>query len=267
MFMLDEILANKVKEVEEKKKQRSLEKVKEKAVHARAPRDFESALKQYGISLIAEVKRKSPSKGELRADFDALALARIYTLHGARAISVLADEKFFGGGAHVVEWIANDEKVLLPVMYKDFIIDKYQVYEARSVGADAVLIIVRAVEPKLLQEMIATVHDLGMSALVECFTAEEAILAVESGARIVGVNNRDLQTFEVDFRRSEEIRAVLPAQIVTVSESGISSRADALKAEEIGFEAMLVGEALLKAQDLVSRVREFAGLLLTQEKR
>lgn len=260
MFMLDEIVKNKVQEVEEKKRLFRLEELKSKLASARAPRDFYSAMKQPGISLIAEVKRKSPSKGELRENFNPLELARIYSQNGARAISVLADVKFFGGGSHIVELIANDSHIDIPVMYKEFIIDPYQIYEARSVGADAVLMISRVIEMPLLEKMISLTHELGMQALVECFTAGEAALAVKAGAKIVGINNRDLQTFNVDLRRSEEIRSVLPNSIVTVSESGLSSRIDALKAEAIGFDAMLVGEALLKSKDIASKVREFAGL-------
>ncbi|GIQ68035.1 indole-3-glycerol phosphate synthase TrpC [Xylanibacillus composti] len=258
MFMLDEILSHKVQEVKEKQSLVPLKEIKEKIASARMPRDFYGALKKPGISLIAEVKRKSPSKGELRTDFDALSLARMYAKYGARAISVLADVKYFGGGAHVVERIANDSQVQVPVMYKEFIIDPYQIYEARAVGADAVLMIVRAIEPDRLPEMIETAHDLGMQALVECFTAEEAERAVTAGARIVGINNRDLQSFEVDLARSEDIRRVLPEGVVTVSESGLTCGADARKAEALGFDAMLVGEAILKAQDVPARVREFA---------
>ncbi|QYR23479.1 indole-3-glycerol phosphate synthase TrpC [Paenibacillus sp. sptzw28] len=261
MFMLNEIVANKRLEIENKKRNCPLEELMAKLSGARQVRDFHHALTMPGISLIAEIKRKSPSKGELRPGFDAIELARIYSEHGARAISVLADEKFFGGGAHVVEKVANDPFVRLPVMYKEFVIDPYQIYEARSVGADAVLLIVRCIEqPSLLSEMIEIIHSLGMQALVECFAANEAVRAVESGARIIGINNRDLQTFDVDLKRSEEIRSVLPDSAVTVSESGLSSRSDALLAQENGFDAMLVGEALLKSDSIVSRVREFAGL-------
>ncbi|NPC91330.1 indole-3-glycerol phosphate synthase TrpC [Bacillus sp. WMMC1349] len=260
MFMLDEILQNKIQEVEAKKQSKSLNEMKVKVEDARAPRDFYHALQKPGISLIAEVKRKSPSKGELRNDFHALTLARTYSTYGASAISVLADEVFFGGGPHVVQSVANDPQVNLPVMYKEFIIDPYQIFEARSVGADAVLLIVRIIDPELLPEMLAIVHDLGMHALVECFTLEEATFAVKAGAKIIGINNRDLQTFKVDLKRSEEIRSMLPSSIVTVSESGLHNRTDVLKVESIGFDAMLVGEALLKSDDVGNRIQEFLGL-------
>lgn len=259
MFMLDEILINKVNEIEEKKKLIGINELVKKIEIAREPRDFLGQLKKPGISLIAEIKRKSPSKGELRKDFNALELARTYSENGARAISVLADEPYFGGGAHVVEGVANDPEVNLPVMYKEFILDPYQIFEARSVGSDAVLLIVRALVPSKLSEMITTIHKLGMEALVECFSAEEARLAVNSGARIIGINNRDLQTFEVDLNRSKEIRSVLPDSIVTVSESGLNNRTEALEAELMGFDAMLVGESLLKSDDVGIRVQEIVG--------
>jgi len=263
--MLNEIMANKLQEIEQKKRKQPVESLQTRLQGARAVRDFHGALSAPGISLIAEIKRKSPSKGEIRANFDPIALGRIYSRNGARAISVLADEVFFGGGAHIVERVANDEAVDVPVMYKEFVIDPYQIYEARSVGADAVLLIVRCIEkPGLLAQMIERVHELGMHALVECFTTEDAAKAIDSGARIIGINNRDLQTFEVDMKRSEEIRSVLPSGTVTVSESGLSSRQDALQAEALGFDAMLVGEALLKSPDIENRVREFTGLDIAQ---
>ncbi|GAB6990768.1 indole-3-glycerol phosphate synthase TrpC [Paenibacillus pini] len=261
MYMLNEIVANKRIEVEEKKRVSPLTDLQGKLRDARPVRDFYAALQMPGISLIAEIKKKSPSKGEFPNQIAAAELARIYSQNGARAISVLADEKYFGGGAHVVERVANDPGVHLPVMYKEFIIDPYQIYEARSVGADAVLLIVRSIDDTgRLSEMISTVHDLGMEALVECYTAEEAAKAVKANARIIGVNNRDLQTFEVDLKRSEEIRSVIPNTSLTVSESGLSSPADALEAQHRGFDAILVGEALLKAEDITRRIREFAGL-------
>ncbi|WP_433942882.1 indole-3-glycerol phosphate synthase TrpC [Paenibacillus sp. SN-8-1] len=261
MFMLNEIIANKRLEVATKKRTSPLEDLQAKLREARPVRDFYHALSLPGISLIAEIKKKSPSKGEFPIQIPAAELAHLYCRNGARAISVLADEKFFGGGAHVVERVANDPGVDLPVMYKEFIIDPYQIYEARSIGADAVLLIVRSIGDKgQLSEMIGTVHNLGMQALVECFTAEDAAVAVEAGARIIGVNNRDLQTFEVDLKRSEEIRSVIPEGVLTVSESGLKTPADALEAEQRGFDAILVGEALLKSEDLTKSIRGFAGL-------
>ncbi|MBP2000271.1 indole-3-glycerol phosphate synthase [Paenibacillus shirakamiensis] len=265
MFMLNEIVEHKRLEVEEKKRNSPLSDLQGKLRDARPVRDFYSALKAPGISLIAEIKKKSPSKGEFPNRLAAAELARLYSQNGARAISVLADEKYFGGGAHVVERVANDPSVHIPVMYKEFIIDPYQIYEARSIGADAVLLIVRSIgDTSLLTEMIATAQDLGMDALVECFTAEEAAEAVIAKARIIGINNRDLQSFDVDLRRSEDIRSIIPDTALTVSESGLATAADAVEAERRGFDAILVGEALLKSNDITQQVRAFAGLEVSQ---
>lgn len=260
MHMLDEILKNKIREVADKKIRVSVEDLKRKAGQARKTRDFAAALAEPGISLIAEVKRKSPSKGELRIPFDPLAIARTYAHYGARAISVLADEKFFGGSAQVVSLIAHDDQISLPVMYKDFIIDPYQVYEARANGADAILVIIRAADPVVLKEIFQTAHGLGMDVLTETFTPEEVEIALEAGARIVGINNRDLQTFQVDLAKSKEMKGLVPEGKLTVSESGLNTRADVLQAEKSGFDGMLVGEALVKSPDIAGKIQDMMGV-------
>jgi indole-3-glycerol phosphate synthase len=259
-MILDEIVAYKKIEIAHRESSVPLSTVRSLAAKARTTRDFASALKAPGISLIAEVKHKSPSRGVLRQDFDPQELARIYALNGARAISVLADEHFFGGSTSLVQRIANAADIQVPILFKDFILSPYQVYEARAMGADALLLIVRTLGQSMLEELLAIAHELGMEALVEVYQREEAERALAAGARIIGVNNRDLQTFEVDTARSEAIRAMLPREILSVSESGLSSRADVMRAEESGFDAMLVGEALVKAPDVGARVREFLGL-------
>ncbi|QGG55156.1 indole-3-glycerol phosphate synthase TrpC [Paenibacillus sp. B01] len=260
MFMLDEIVAHKRVELERKKREASAARLRDKLAAARAPRDFRGALKAPGISLIAEIKRKSPSKGEFRAKFEPEQLARAYEAGGASAISVLADEAFFGNGASVVEQVANLGGLSLPVMYKDFIVDEYQILEARAVGADAALVIVRSVpDDRQLAELLALAGELGMGVIAECFTPADAERALGAGAKIVGINNRDLQTFEVDIRRAGQIRALLGGDIVTVSESGMHSRSDALQAQSDGFDAMLVGEAILSAADPGEAVRRFVG--------
>lgn len=259
--MLTDILTHKRHEVAFRQTQVPLTLVQASAARARPSRDFREALRRSGISLIAEVKRRSPSCGELRQDFDPVALARAYAANGARAISVLADRAFFGGGPEVVQAVANDSGVPVPVMWKDFVLGMYQVFEARAAGADAVLLIARAVEPEVLPDLLALCRELGMAALVEVFNAQEAELAVTSGADIVGINNRDLATFAVNTRRSAELRDLLPADIVTVSESGLNDRADLLQAERDGFDAVLVGEALVRAPDVPARVRQLLGLV------
>lgn len=257
--MLDEIIAYKRSEVAQREAVAPLPTVRSLAANARAPRDFAAALREPGVSLIAEVKFRSPSKGVIREGTDALDLARTYVENGARAISVLADEHFFGGGQHVVQRVANASEIQVPILFKDFILSTYQIYEARATGADAVLLIVRAVDQSVLTTLIATVHELGMNALVEVFLPEETEQALIAGARIIGINNRNLETFEVNLERAAEIRALIPKGILTVSESGLKSRADVFEAESLGFDGILVGEALLTAQDVGARVRELLG--------
>lgn len=263
MHMLDKIIQNKYVEVEKKKLMVPLEVLEEKISLARETRNFYEAIHRNGMSLIAEVKKKSPSKGLLREDFNPVELARSYTNNGARAISVIADETFFGGSSQIVERIANDHLVNIPVMYKDFIIDKYQIYEARACGADAVLIIVRAMNKNTLSELIDTAELLKMDVLTETFTHEEVTISVEAGARIIGINNRDLQTFEVDLKKSEEMVSLIPNGRLKVSESGIKNRNDVLKAEEMGFDGMLVGESIITQRNVGRKVQELIGIAKT----
>jgi indole-3-glycerol phosphate synthase len=257
--MLDEILSWKKDEVARRRAAVPLPALRAAAAAARPVRPFRAELQRPGLALIAEVKRRSPSRGEFRPSFDPVGLARTYTAAGARAVSVLADEKFFGGGPEVVRRIAADPGVGLPVLWKDFVVDPYQVYEARAAGADAVLLIVRAVQPPLLRGLTALAGELGLAALVEAFLPQEVEQALAAGADIVGINNRDLQTFRVDQGQSRLLRALVPAGVVAVSESGLDSRAAFLQAERDGFDAVLVGEALLRAADVAACVRELLG--------
>jgi indole-3-glycerol phosphate synthase len=257
--MLDTILAHKPEEVAHRRRAVPLTALRDRAAAARPTRGFRAALARPGLALIAEVKQRSPSRGTFRTGFAPLELARAYAANGARAVSVLADEQFFGGGPEVVRQVANDEAIGLPVLWKDFVIDPYQVHEARAAGADAVLLIVRATAPELFRDLVALARELGLDALVETFVPEEVEQALEAGADLVGINNRDLGTFGVDLGRSARMRALLPAGVVSVSESGLGSRADLLEAERQGFDAVLVGEALLRGADVGARVRELLG--------
>ena len=258
--MLVTILEYKRGEVASKASRQSLLFLRALAEQARAPRNLASALRAPGVSLIAEVKLRSPSKGILRANADPVDLAQVYTRNGTRAVSVLADTHFFGGGAHVVEQVANAVGIRVPILFKDFVFDQYQIYEARSVSADAVLLIVRSMDLHRLTDLLALVHALEMHALVEVFTEAEAEQALAAGARIIGVNNRDLETFQVDLERSARVRAVISNEALTVSESGLRSRTDVLAIEHLGFDGMLVGEALVRASNVGLRVRQFLGL-------
>lgn len=204
--------------------------------------------------LIAEAKKASPSKGLLAANFDPARLAREYAAGGAAAISVLTEPHFFQGDP---AYLAMAKRAApLPALRKDFLFDPYQVVEARALGADAVLLIVAILDGGLLGEMLALAGSLGMAALVEVHDAAEVDRALAAGARIVGVNNRDLRTFEVDLETTRRLRALLPPECLVVSESGIHSRADVARLREWGVHAMLVGESLVRAGDVAAKVRE-----------
>jgi indole-3-glycerol phosphate synthase len=236
------------------------------------PRAFGAALRRPGrVALIAEVKKASPSKGVLVENFDPLALARTYAEHGAAAISVLTDVRFFQGSLKYLEGIRAlgdrgwglgvGEMSSIPVLRKDFILDPYQVYEARAYGADALLLIVAALDDLALAELLALTHALGMQALVEVHDEAELDRALALGARLVGVNNRNLHTFVTSLETTRRLAARLPAhnRPLLISESGIASAADVALVREWGVDAVLVGEALVTAPDVAGRVRELAG--------
>jgi len=209
------------------------------------------------VRLIAEVKRRSPTRGDLRPDADAPGLAACYVAAGAAAVSVLTDERFFHGADD--DLIAVRERIPAPVLRKDFTISSYQIYEARALGADAILLIVSMLTDELINIFLDTADCLGMDALVETHTEEEVRRAVAIGAPIIGINNRDLGTFEVDLGTTERLRPLIPDRTVVVSESGIMSRADVERAAAAGAHAVLVGEALVTAADPAAKVHELLG--------
>lgn len=257
--MLDEIVEYKRAETRQRSDRCSSSELLARIERARPVRDFAAALRQGSLALIAEAKYRSPSKGVLRGDFDPAELAMAYQRGGAHAVSVLADSRFFGGGPFVVKQLANLPGLHLPVMYKDFVIDPWQVHEARACGADAVLLIARIQPPRQLRDLVAQCHALTMCALVECFDECDIDAALDSGARIVGINNRDLGHFGVDFSRTERLRALLPDTVLTVAESGLDSRAAMLRMQQLGFAAALVGEALVSAPDPSGVVQRLLG--------
>jgi len=258
---LDEITRRKRDEIACDKAAVSLETVQAEMASAPPPRDFAAALRVPGIRLIAEVKRASPSKGLLRSDLDPVMLAREYEAGGAAAVSVLTDEHYFQGSLDDLR--AVRQNINLPVLRKDFILDPYQVYQARAAGADAVLLIVAALDDKTLQALLHLVEDLRMAALVEVHNATELERALSvhlaPGRRIIGVNSRDLRTFEVNLGTTEKLRPLVPREIVLVSESGIHNRVDVERLAAAGADAILVGEALVRAQDVRAKVRELLG--------
>lgn len=233
------------------------ESLRERLGPARRGRPFSEALIDEGISLIAEMKRASPSRGPIRPDATVAQVVRAYQEAGARAVSVLTEPEWFGGSLDdLVEARAACE---LPLLRKDFVVDEYQLLEARVAGADAVLLIVAALEPERLAELMAAASDLGMDSLVEVHDEEEVETAVEAGAEVIGINNRDLHSLEVDLDTTFRLLADVPAGTVVVAESGITTVDDVERLERAGVDAILVGEALMRADDPVRAVRELLG--------
>jgi indole-3-glycerol phosphate synthase len=252
--ILDEIVAWKRDEVARLKLARPVEAVQAEAALAPPPRDFAAALRAPGVRLIAEIKRASPSRGLLRPDLDAVALAREYEANGASAISVLTDAHFFQGSLDDLRAVRRN--VGLPVLRKDFVLAPYQVYEARAAGADAVLLIVAALDDGDLAALHRLIRRLEMYALVEVHDEAELERALEIEPHVIGVNNRNLRTFEVDLGTTARLRPLVPADVVLVAESGVHTRADVARLSAIGADAMLVGEALVRAADVGRKVRQ-----------
>ncbi len=237
--------------------------LEEKILSRGSVRDFSSALKKEGINIIAEIKKASPSKGVIREDFDPVKIAKIYEENGASAISVLTDKKYFKGDVIFLEKVRK--VTTIPILRKDFIIDKRQILEAYAYGADSFLLIVKALEKKKLKELLEYGREFGMEALVEIHSKEEAEMAIDVGSKIVGINNRNLETFKVDISLSKELAPYLKelgAEIV-VAESGISSPKEIKELKEKGVDAFLIGESLMREIDIGKKLRE---LLLTEEK-
>ena len=253
--ILDKIMLWKREELPKQKRKVPESDLRAQLFLAPAPRDFAAAMRAPGVSLVAECKRASPSKGLLRPDYDAVALAQTYEANGARAISVLTDARFFQGKLADLSSVRG--AVSLPVLRKDFLFDEYQVLEARAAGADVVLLIASLLPGNRLRDLIRYAAELGMQALVEVHEEEELAHALDSGALIIGVNNRDLRTFEVDFETTARLRPLIPEECVLVAESGIRTVADVRRLAEIGADGMLVGERLVRGSGEVGdRVRE-----------
>ena len=252
--MLDKIIAEKRKEVAQRKRSLPLSILKERIAQIRAPLDFTAALSGDSTRLIAEVKRASPSRGVLCPDFDPVALAKSYAQAGAAAISVLTETNYFEGS--IDHLVAIREAVNLPLLRKDFIFDPYQIYESRTYGADALLLIVAILSQEQLKELLSLGSSLGLSCLVEVHNESEVERALSSSAKIIGINNRDLATFAVDINTTYRLRPLIPKERIVVSESGVSRREDVEKLKEWGVNAVLVGEALITADDIPARMKE-----------
>lgn len=224
---------------------------------AAPPRDFAGALARDGVNVIAEIKKASPSRGVLRAQFEPVKLAREFEGAGAVALSVLTEEEHFQGSLEHLRKVRKDVK--LPVLRKDFIVDAWQVCEARAAEADSFLLIAAVLGDKALRELIALGRELGMEPLVEVHTEEELSRAIDAGARIVGVNNRDLRTFEVRVETSLALVEKIPEECIAVSESGLRTRDDLARLRAAGFDAFLIGEHLMQATDPATALRELLG--------
>ena len=245
-MILDEIIRHKKKEIASSKKARSLALLESKTrrLGRRANRFLSSLKKGRGMAVIAEIKRRSPSKGVLRRDFDPAAIARDYQRSGARALSVLTDRKYFGGSEKVLRRVKKASS--LPVLRKDFIVDEYQVHESRLMGADAILLIARVLDRTLLRRLHALAGKLGLEVLFEVHDRADLKKVLPLKPRLVGVNNRDLSNFRVDLGVTRRLAGRIPARCLLVSESGISKPEDVTTLKKCGVRAVLVGETFMK---------------------
>jgi indole-3-glycerol phosphate synthase len=259
LTILDEILATKRDEVTMLHRPQTRDLLRRRALDAPPVRDFTGALRRSDgrIGVIAELKRRSPSKGELAPELDPSATAKAYEAGGAGALSVLTDRPYFGGA--VADLDAAHDATALPILRKDFTIDEVQVYETRAIGADAILLIVAALPDQgVLEDLHALAVELGLAVLVEAHDEPEIKRALDAGAMIVGVNNRDLATFYEDLGVGSSLVSAIPATVVAVAESAIRSARDAERMAEAGFDAVLVGEALVRSSDPTALVRDLA---------
>jgi len=258
MTILDKIVATKRDEIARSKSKLPLVELQAKLKDASPPRPFFDSLAAVGnIKLIAEVKKASPSKGVIRADFDPVAIAKIYEAHGATCLSILTDEQYFQGS---LEYLCRvREAVGIPVLRKDFILDTYQLVEARVAGADAVLLIAECLDDCNLRKLHNEALELGLTPLVEFYEPENLDRVLAAGASLIGVNNRDLRTFQVDLDHTIRMREKVPLDCVFVGESGIETRADALRLQSAGVDAMLVGESLMRQPDIGTAVDRLLG--------
>lgn len=255
MNVLDKIVEHKRREVAERKRARPLDVLR--AASSSPARDFAGALRKPGVSVIAEFKRRSPSKEVIREGADVSRTARDYAANGASALSVLTDAEFFGGGDADLQ--TARAAVELPVIRKDFTIDEYQIHEARHIGADAILLIVRILSDEEIRSFLRLSRELGLAALVEAHSAEELKRAIDCGAEIVGVNSRDLDTFEVSLERTLKLKDEIPDSCIAVAESGIHTRAGVERVAAAGYDAILVGEALMRADNPGAKLAELLG--------
>ncbi len=255
--ILEEIAAYKRDFVRQCKSRRSMADMRSASGDAPPPEDFSAALQGDGMAVIAEIKKASPSKGIIREDFDPERIAASYSENGASALSVLTDQAYFQG--HDDYLISARRIAELPVLRKDFTIDPYQIYEARVIGADAILLIVALMDGQQLEDLIGLSGELGMAALVEVHDDGELQQSLASTADLIGINNRDLRTFETTLETTFALRPAIPDGVTVVSESGINSSDDVERLAEVGIDAVLVGEAMMREPDPGAKLRELLG--------
>ena len=256
IFMLDEIVEKTKQRIEDEKKIITLDDLKNEVSLMKIEDDFpfKKALMEEDISIIAEVKRASPSKGLIAEDFDYLAIAKEYEDAGASAISVLTEPYFFMGSDDYLRDIAAN--VSIPVLRKDFVVDEYMIWQAKALGASAVLLIVSVLDIVQLKKYLDLAHDLGLSAIVETHDGDEIRRALTVGAEIIGVNNRDLTDFTVDIENSINLRRCVSGDVVFISESGIKTKEDVTRLKENDVDAVLIGETLMKCDDKKAMISE-----------
>jgi indole-3-glycerol phosphate synthase len=257
-MILNEIIAHKKEELADTKRQTPFSDVRSMAQGAEPTRGFGKTLCTAGdIRLIAEVKKASPSKGVIREDFDPVTISGIYEKSGASCLSVLTEKRYFQGE---LEYLGRIRRVVkLPLLRKDFIIDEYQIHEARAAGADAILLIAACLEKKQIEDYLEIAHQLGLDVLVESHTYKELDKSLQAGATLVGINNRDLTTFTVSLQTTFDLLKDIPDDRTVVSESGIKTRKDVVGLQQAGVDAILVGESLMRENDIGKKVKELLG--------
>ncbi len=256
-MILDRIVADNRLELETRRGSFPLEELRRVALEQPTPLDFASALRGERVQLIAEVKKASPSRGVIRSDFNPVEIAQTYASNEASAISVLTEARYFRGNINHLRDIRDAlGNKRLPLLRKDFIHDPYQVYESRAYGADSLLLIVAILTPEKLEELFELSHELGMDCLVEVHDETELEIALNSGAKVIGINNRDLSTFDVDLTTTKRLRSLIPQDRIVVSESGIKNRDDMEKLRKWHVDAVLIGESLISAPNIAAKMKE-----------
>jgi indole-3-glycerol phosphate synthase len=256
--ILDEIVQTKYREIEQAKLHRSLWDLQQNTESLPPTRNFQASLRQPGLRIIAEVKKASPSAGIIRADFEPVKIAKIYEANGADCLSVLTDESYFQGHLDFLKRIHPE--VQIPVLRKEFILDAYQLFEARLAGADAVLLIAEILPDESMKKLYDQAIQLGLHVLIELHDAEQLSRVVDTGCALIGINNRDLRSFETRLEHTLDLIPKIPTDRVIVSESGIKTHADCQRLEAGGAKAILVGESLMRSADIGMALRGLRGL-------